>query len=124
MPERLWRNTSRLKHWYSIMPRDMQKFLQKEGENRSLILCEYCHAISNGQRDLKGYHNTFYSLSALLRRLYLEVERPCVYFGIYKGWQSKIRLRRSFTLRQTKALPEKLQKKLWNNLQTQYFVVT
>ena len=40
---------------------DMQKFLQKEDENRPFILCEYCHAMGNGPGDLEDYHNTFYS---------------------------------------------------------------
>ena len=42
-------------------PEDMQKFLQKEGENRPFILCEYCHAMGNGPGDLEDYHNIFYS---------------------------------------------------------------
>ena len=40
---------------------DMQKFLEKENENRPFILCEYCHAMGNGPGDLEDYHNTFYS---------------------------------------------------------------
>ena len=44
-------------------PADMQKFLQKEEENRPFILCEYCHAMGNGPGDLEDYHNTFYSNS-------------------------------------------------------------
>lgn len=42
-------------------PEDMQKFLQDENETRSLILCEYCHAMGNGPGDLEDYHNVFYS---------------------------------------------------------------
>lgn len=42
-------------------PEDMQKFLQKEDENRPFILCEYCHAMGNGPGDLEDYHNIFYS---------------------------------------------------------------
>lgn len=42
-------------------PEDMMKFLEKEGENRPFILCEYCHAMGNGPGDLEDYHNIFYS---------------------------------------------------------------
>lgn len=42
-------------------PEDMMKFLEKEGESRPFILCEYCHAMGNGPGDLEDYHNIFYS---------------------------------------------------------------
>lgn len=40
---------------------DMNKFLEREGESRPFILCEYCHAMGNGPGDLEDYHNAFHS---------------------------------------------------------------
>ncbi len=40
---------------------NMQKFLEKEDENRPFILCEYCHAMGNGPGDLEDYRNMFES---------------------------------------------------------------
>ncbi|MDE7192497.1 MAG: DUF4981 domain-containing protein [Oscillospiraceae bacterium] len=42
-------------------PEDMRKFLQNENEKRSLVLCEYCHAMGNGPGDAEDYHEVFYS---------------------------------------------------------------
>ncbi len=42
-------------------PEDIQKFLEKEEENRPFVLCEYSHAMGNGPGDLEDYHEVFYS---------------------------------------------------------------
>ncbi len=41
-------------------PAEMTDFLQEEKETRPLMLCEYSHAMGNGNGDLEDYHKTFH----------------------------------------------------------------
>lgn len=62
-------------------PEDMHKFLEKEGEKRPFILCEYCHAMGNGPGDLEDYHIAFQSNERFCGGFIWEWSDHCVMQG-------------------------------------------
>ena len=62
-------------------PDDIRRFLAREDEKRSFILCEYCHAMGNGPGDLEEYRSLFNESDRLIGGLVWEWADHAVILG-------------------------------------------